>query len=139
MHADSLYHQMLEREKAVEEAKAAGLPIPTFPNLMTASGTPSTSPTQPRAVIDPQKEQPLPGDLEELKPKIKEQIRHRLKGLSPEEREIEERALQMEMAAGDTIGKQLGQLFEETGKAKRLRREQGKETVGDKISSLFGW
>ncbi len=34
MHADTLYHRMLAQEKAIETAKAAGQPIPTFPAIL---------------------------------------------------------------------------------------------------------
>ncbi|MCJ1385400.1 hypothetical protein MMC17_008523 [Xylographa soralifera] len=140
MHADTLYHRMLNQERLVKEAKDAGLPIPTFPSLISSAkstGATASAETLPAKV--PASEIPLPRDLEDLKPKVKAQFRERLKGLSPEEREIEEKAMIMEIAAGETVGKQIGQIYEETGKAKQLRKEQGKETFGDKISSLFGW
>ncbi|MCJ1245209.1 hypothetical protein MMC30_002410 [Trapelia coarctata] len=139
MHADTLYHRMLERERAVEEAKAAGLPIPTFPDILSSSkSTPSTT-TQMTPPASAENPVPLPPDLEGLKPKVKAQLRDRLKDLSPEERALEEKALAMEIAAGKTVGKQIDKMFEDQAKAKKLRKEQGKETFGDKISSLFGW
>ncbi|MCJ1402184.1 hypothetical protein MMC11_005404 [Xylographa trunciseda] len=140
MHADTLYHRMLDQERLVKEAKDAGLPIPTFPKLMSSAkstGVADSAKTLPEK--GPASEIPLPQDLEDLKPKVKAQLRERLKGLSPEEREIEEKAIAMEIAAGETVGKHIGQIYEETGKAKQLRKEQGRETFGDKISSLFGW
>ena len=38
MHADTLYHRMLEQEAAVNKAKEAGEPIPTFPPILAPSG-----------------------------------------------------------------------------------------------------
>ncbi|KAL8784723.1 MAG: hypothetical protein Q9213_003820 [Squamulea squamosa] len=35
MHADKLYHRMLDQERAIEEAKKSNLPIPEFPPLVT--------------------------------------------------------------------------------------------------------
>ena len=140
MHADTLYHRMLEQERKVKEAKAAGLPIPTFPSLIPSPK--SAEPVHAANVLpagSPTSEIQLPKDLEDLKPKVKAQLRERLKGLSTEEREIEEKAMAMEIAAGETVGKQIDQMYEETGKAKQLRKEQGRETFGDKISNLFGW
>ena len=140
MHADTLYHRMLNQERLVKEAKDAGLPIPTFPSLIPSTkstGDAASAKTLPAK--GPASEIPLPQELEDLQPKVKAEFRQRLKGLSPEEREVEEKAMVMEVEAGETVGKQIGQIYEETGKAKQLRKEQGKETVGDKISSLFGW
>jgi len=139
MHADTLYHRMLERERAVEEAKAAGLPMPTFPNILSSSKTTPSTPTQVAPPASAENPIPLPPDLEGLKPKVKAQLQDRLKDLSPEERALEEKALAMEIAAGETVGKQIDKMFEDQARAKKLRKEQGKETFGDKIGSLFGW
>jgi hypothetical protein len=35
MHADTLYHRMLDQEEAIEKAKAEGKLIPTFPPVIT--------------------------------------------------------------------------------------------------------
>lgn len=42
MHADTLYHRMLDHEAAVEQAKAEGRPVPVFEPVMPGS-TPSPS------------------------------------------------------------------------------------------------
>ena len=139
MHADTLYHRMLEREQAVEEAKAAGLPVPTFPDIISSSTSLASAQPQSTPAVGSSEDQPLPAGFEGLKPKVKAQVRDRLKNLTPEEREVEEKALAMELAAGETIGKQINQIFDDQGKAKRLRKEQGRETVADKIGSIFGW
>ncbi|MCJ1319259.1 hypothetical protein MMC15_004595 [Xylographa vitiligo] len=140
MHADTLYHRMLDQERLAKEAKDAGLPIPTFPSLISSTkSTGDTASAKMLPATGPASEIPLPQELQDLKPEVKAQFRERLKGLSSEEREIEEKAMVMEIAAGETVGKQIGQIYAETGKAKQLRKEQGKETFGDKISSLFGW
>ncbi|MCJ1471933.1 hypothetical protein MMC13_000574 [Lambiella insularis] len=139
MHADTLYHRMLDQERMVEEAKSAGLPIPTFPSLISPHRQSAVTPVKDHSGKDSSVEQPLPGDLEELKPKVKAQLRERLKGLSAEEREIEEKAMAMEIAAGEIVGKQITELYEETGNAKRLRKDQGKETFADRVGTWFGW
>jgi len=141
MHADTLYHRMLERERVTEEAKAAGLPVPTFPDILSSSATnaPSQARYTPRGNSSAADPQPLPPDLEGLKPKVKVQLRDRLKDLSPEDRALEEKALAMEIAAGETVGKQIDKMFEDQARARKLRKEQGRETFGDKIGSLFGW
>ena len=38
MHADTLYHRLLDQEKAIEAAKTAGEAIPTFPPILTPAG-----------------------------------------------------------------------------------------------------
>ncbi|KZF26213.1 hypothetical protein L228DRAFT_257689 [Xylona heveae TC161] len=38
MHADTLYHRMLDQQRQMDEAKAAGKPIPKFPPLMPGKG-----------------------------------------------------------------------------------------------------
>lgn len=141
MHADTLYHRMLERERVVAEAKAAGLPVPIFPDILSSSATSTPSQTlpTPTAGSSPEDPRPLPPDLEGLKPKVKAQLRDRMKDLSPEERALEEKALSMEIAAGETVGKEIGRMFEDQAKAKKSRKEQGRETFGDKIGSWFGW
>lgn len=48
MHADTLYHRMLDQEKAIEAAKAAGEPVPTFAPLIT-SRNPATANNDPNA------------------------------------------------------------------------------------------
>jgi hypothetical protein len=139
MHADTLYHRMLDQEQAVEEAKAARLPVPTFPSIISSSTLQAQSRTQSKPAEHSSEKTSLPSEIEALKPHIKEQLKDRLEKLSPEEREVEQKALQMEIAAGENVGHQLNKVFEEQDKARKLRKEQGKETFGDKISRLFKW
>ena len=141
MHADSLYHRMLDQERAVEAAKAAGEPIPLFPPIMSStlhksSSAPSdAASTSENAAI----QQAASVTREELRPKVRTQLEKRFKDLSPEEREVEEKAIAMEIAAGEVLQKQIGEIWDEQGKAKKLRREQGKETFSDRVSGWFGW
>ena len=46
MHADTLYHRMLEQEAAIEAAKAEGRPVPAFPPLVTEPITPASGACQ---------------------------------------------------------------------------------------------
>ena len=139
MHADSLYHRMLERERAVEEAKAAGREIPQFPPILsTGTPTESSSTTQSLPSNLPNEQIPLDATLDQLTPKVKAQLRDRLKGLTPEERDIEMKAILAELTAGETVSQKVDYLHEEAAKARRLRKEQGRETMGDRIMSIFG-
>ena len=146
MHADTLYHRMLDQERAIEEAKAAGKPVPEFPPMLTAlpavPSTPSpqapassdaaaTSPTQPA--------DPTPLTPDQFSPRVQAQLARRLKGLSPAQRDVEEKAIAMEIKAAQILGRQIDQLFDEQGKAKKERKARGEETLTDKFNSLFGW
>jgi hypothetical protein len=128
MHADTLYHRMLEQEKAVESAKAEGRPVPTFPPLL------SIKPKQPLPPLD---DSGL--NASDLKPKIQKQLKKRLEGLSEREREVEERAIKAEIEAGVAVAKQLTSIYEKQDEERKQRKEQGKETIGDKITSLLLW
>lgn len=143
MHADTLYHRMLDQERAIEEAKAAGKPIPEFPPIVASLPPAPRSPsTQASASSDtavsspPEQAYPTPA---EFTPKMQAQLAERLKELSPAEREVEEKAVAMEIAAGQILGRQIDQLYEEQGKAKKERQARGEETVADKVNGWFGW
>lgn len=137
MHADTLFHRMLEQEKVIEAAKAAGQPIPHFPPIIPSRSTAVAS-ASPSSHADT-----VPADdritLDKLRPDIQAQLRKRLEGLKPEEKEVEEKAISAEIEAGDRLARQVGTLFEEQAQSKKERREQGKDTLTDKISGLFGW
>ena len=140
MHADSLYHRMLDQERAVEEAKAAGLPVPSFPPIMSSSPQ-NSSPALSNTTSATEKagiRQAASVTREGLTPKVKAQLEKRFKDLSPQEREVEENAIAMEIAAGEILQKQIGELWDEQGEARKLRREQGKETFSDRITRWFG-
>lgn len=134
MHADKLYHRMLDQERAIEAAKAADKPIPSFPPIIPSSAealrttTSSTSSSTDKHIT-----------ADQLSPEVQKLLKKRLKGLGPKEREVEERAIAAEIAAGERLGRQIGDIHQENDKAKRERKAQGKQTVGDQISSLFGW
>jgi hypothetical protein len=128
MHADSLYHRMLEQEKAIEAAKAEGRPVPSFPPLLSSNS----------------KNLPVPIDESglrpsDLKPKIQKGLKKRLEGLKDDEREVEERAIKAEIQAGVQVAEQLGSIYEKQAEERRIRKEQGKETIGDKITSIFSF
>ncbi|PMD50924.1 uncharacterized protein K444DRAFT_544942 [Hyaloscypha bicolor E] len=128
MHADSLYHRMLEQEKAIEAAKAEGRPVPSFPPLLSSNSKNLPVP------IDESGLQPS-----DLKPKIQKGLKKRLEGLKDDEREVEERAIKAEIQAGVQVAEQLGSIYEKQAEERRIRKEQGKETIGDKITSIFSF
>ncbi|KAI9833882.1 MAG: hypothetical protein M1819_003391 [Sarea resinae] len=164
MHADTLYHRMLDQEKAIEEAKANDLPIPTFPPIIpqtaqgeTLSPSPSPSATPPSAFSAPTESSPFPSPqtpapptttapetpdkltLPSLHPDIQAQLLKRLDGLSPLEREVEEAAISKEIAAGEHLSRQIGAQYAAKEAARKKRRAEGQETVADRVSGWFGW
>ncbi len=134
MHADTLYHRMLDQEKAIAEAKASGLPVPSFPPIISSS-SPSASSSPSSETSDSTKDKQIRAD--QLKPSIQKQLKRQLDSLTPEEREIEEKAIAAEIAAGERLIVKLDSLQEERAKNRKERKEQGKSTFGDKITEWF--
>ncbi|KAL8730006.1 MAG: hypothetical protein Q9166_004329 [cf. Caloplaca sp. 2 TL-2023] len=157
MHADKLYHRMLDQERAVEEAKKAGLPIPEFPPLATEPllpnpSTPATTSTgQPisasaSAVLS--SAQPMSHDESKemylkrvLPPETRAQYEKEWdrKGMSAEEKMLEARAIAMEAEAGLGVVDQVGKIMQETKKGREERRKKGTADLGDIISGWLGW
>ena len=127
MHADTLYHRMLTQERAIEAAKAAGDPVPTFPPIFSSS--------PPSSSIAP----PSTPDIDPLSPAARASLAKRLEKLPPEERELEERSVAMEARAGAETGQQVGTIWAESARKRRERRSKGEATMGDVISGWFGW
>ena len=137
---------MLAQEAAIEEAKATGLPTPTFAPILSPEKPVSTSqvPQQPATLTSSAAEA---GDAEEgevelsattkalLRPESQGKLLKRLKELPPSEREVEERSVQMEARASQEIGERVRQVEE----GRKRRREEGNASIGDTISGWFGW
>ena len=77
----------------------------------------------------------MPETQKLLKPAAQAALRERLKGMTPAERELEEKSMIMNaQAAGET-----GKLVTDIIGQRQKRREEGKATVGDTVSGWFGW
>ncbi|KAL8773227.1 MAG: hypothetical protein Q9209_001904 [Squamulea sp. 1 TL-2023] len=180
MHADKLYHRMLDQERAVEEAKKSNLPIPEFPPLVTepvlpsnpvatsttttlsskghgaktsstedyssaTSGSTSHGSTGPSISTSAQpmshnesKEMYLKRILPPEARAAQEKEWDR-KGLTPEEKMLEARAMAMVAEAGLGVADRVGKIMQETKKGKEERRKQGTAGLGDTISGWLGW
>lgn len=137
MHADTLYHRMLDQEKAMEAAKAEGKPIPKFDPIISQP-SPKQSPEDTESTIIPGIPAEAPKTKpSELAPHIQARLKDRLKGLSEAERQVEEMAIMDEMRAGEKVAGKLGTIFEAQGKGRREREEKGAETVVDRLMKLF--
>ncbi|KAF9875693.1 hypothetical protein CkaCkLH20_06625 [Colletotrichum karsti] len=117
MHADTLYQRMLEQEKAIEAAKAEGLPLPKLDLSIPAAS--ETAAIQPR-------------------PDLEKSWREKLEQLPEEERPAEEAALRADLQAKAEVAKNVQKLWDEQEKEKQQRKAEGKATVMDKISGAFG-
>jgi hypothetical protein len=132
MHADTLYHRMLDQEAAIEEAKAAGKPVPSFPPLQ-----PTVTSTIPQAPPTTSSDQPSKIDWDQLEPSVQKKLKKRLETLSDKEREWEERAIAAEMAIGVEVSQVLTKLYESKNEDRQKRKKDGRETVGDRLSEIF--
>ena len=166
MHADTLYHRMLDQEKAIKAAKEAGEPIPTFPPILgprddrkpqnfqtatiSATMAPVASPPAQfqtpaetnRAAVAAAQEKALPPldpEVErKLKPDAAMQLRKRMKGMNALERAVEERSTLVEIEDAIRTGQQIENVREE---ARQRRKEagQGRGEWGNFIVKWFGW
>ena len=158
MHADTLYHRMLTQEAAIEEAKASGLPTPSFGPILSPEKPSSTSQLQqtlniqqphvtssaaaaaPAPIAEPLDAESGQYSLSAttkalLRPESQEKLLKKLKEMPPSEREVEERSVQMEAQASREISERVKQVEE----GRKRRREEGTASIGDTISGWFGW
>ncbi len=135
MHADTLYHRMLAQEAAIEEAKAAGKPVPSFPPL-----TPAETSAIPQMLSDapaPSSSQQSNINWDQLEPSVQKKLKKRLENLDGKERELEERAIAAEMTVGAEVSQVLTKLYEVKDEDRRKRKEEGRQTVGDRFREIF--
>lgn len=146
MHADRLYHRMLDQEAAVAKAKEEGLPIPEFGPLIgkvkvtdapaKASAEKENSPIA--AAAEAQESSETPSPLLKLTDSVQKQIKEKLEGMSGIERELEEKALIAEVTMGQQVNQNLKNIFSKEQAEREQRREEGKETIIDRFTSMFG-
>ncbi len=132
MHADTLFHQMLEQEAASAKAKAEGRPVPAF------------APIIPQQEQPPQQQQGAalrrdgdPVDVPHLSEEARKQWQKRLEKLPEEERYAEAASLKGELRAKAEVASQVTGLWEEQAEQRKARKEQGTATTVDWISDLF--
>ncbi|CZT16997.1 uncharacterized protein RCC_02829 [Ramularia collo-cygni] len=141
MHADTLYHEMLARERMQEEAKKEGLEPPVLPPLIQAERTTKAlgqdsawARARQRAL-----ESGASPNLSAHTPVKQEQIRKRIQGMTKAEQELELQLIAAENRAQMEYAQQIEERLEEDRKHRADRRERGKETFGDSIKRLWGW
>ncbi|KAF2834311.1 hypothetical protein M501DRAFT_1020896 [Patellaria atrata CBS 101060] len=155
MHADKLYHQMLEQERIVREAEEKGLPSPEFKPVMskeniavvmglrkTEDATIAAGPARSKlnipdsAVAEMDVGSPL---LPGIAPERRREFFKSLEGKSVEERELEIRAMEQEVATVNVLSKGVSDILSEEKKAREERIAAGKAGVGDYIKKWWGW
>ncbi|KIH88583.1 hypothetical protein SPBR_07516 [Sporothrix brasiliensis 5110] len=140
VHADALFHRMLEQEAAVEKAKAEGRPVPavdfasniTLPKAAGQAGATTTSVTAGVASLPPIGSDPsIPEDL-------RKQWSEKLSKLPEAERPAEEAAMRAELAAHAEMSERVTVLRAAQAAAREQRKAEGKATIKDRVSGLFG-
>ena len=130
MHADTLYHRMLDQEKQIEEAKAEGKPAPVFPPLVHSIKQKTTAAT--KATL-----QQIEKPVSQLSPENQALFQKRIEGLNAEERELEERAFKAELETGREMASAYVSIMAKQDAEREQRKRDGNETIGDKFTAAF--
>lgn len=139
MHADKLYHEMLERERMQKEAQEQGREVPEMPSLVSpesivaALGEDSAYARARRLAI----EKGQPSNLSSYTPEKQEEIKKRIEGLPPSEKELELQLIAAESRSQLEYAERISQQLQVEQLHREERRERGKETFGDTIRRLW--
>lgn len=141
MHADKLFHQMLAQEKMIEEAKKDGKAEPRFaplfsPESLSAAMKGQPVPLETQSVSDPDAR---PAVWKELSEAARATMEERLKKKTGLARQVEMQTITAEIEADKEFGAEFGKVMDDERRSRHLRREQGKETIGDTIKRWWGW
>lgn len=127
MHADKLYHQMLDYEKQVHEAKAAGIEPPPLTSLFQPEKTPlaqAAAGNKSKPAIEIPGGESIPAGFKPSKP---------LNKLTPHERELEIRAHNAQLEQQKRYVQEAGQFMKTQGDARSKRREKAVSWFGETI------
>ncbi|KAK4554997.1 hypothetical protein LTR86_007763 [Recurvomyces mirabilis] len=144
MHADSLYHEMIARERAAEEARKEGREVEVVGQVPLISSEGTTKALGENSAWARAREKAIAGKAEGMKlsdytPERQEQIRKQLAGMNPQEKELEMQLIAAERRAQVEIAEAIQERFAEEAEGRKSRRERGRETVGDSIKRAWGW
>jgi hypothetical protein len=143
MHADSLYHQMLDHEHAVRQAKEQGLPPPKFQPVMSRENLakflgnqlPETVQLAERARKTAQDDKVPDNVPAEYRKKIQKTLdahRKNMENMTPDERSLEEAALLSNMSEHGKMVEEYTKALDEQKRQRQQRRQEGKETITDR-------
>ena len=149
MHADTLYHRMLAQERSVEEAKAAGQPIPSFPSMLSPDPTPlpngeaviaatTSDALYPKRASTELEDLPAlsPETTQTLTPEAALALRKRMKSLDAVGRLAEERGMMAELRAAREVSTRIDKMNEE--RRNKVRAERGDVGQAEK-GTWFEW
>jgi len=126
MHADKLYHQMLDFERRVEEARAAGVEPPPITSLFN----PDAKPIRQESEQNAQGEFIIPGG-EQLPPGVKPS--KPLEKLSPHERELEIRSIKKQIEQQKIYVEEAAPFVKSHEEARMKRQEKAIRWFGESI------
>ncbi|KAF2254500.1 hypothetical protein BU26DRAFT_514401 [Trematosphaeria pertusa] len=143
MHADKLYHQMLEQEAQIEKAKEEGRPIPKFESVLSKQNV-ARAMAGKFLTATPVSETNRPDDDDaevwrHIKPESRQRYEKQLAEIPPEDQEFERKALLGELRAQTGMAKKVEETFIEERINRMKRREAGQATIGDTLKRLWGW
>ncbi|KAF2463945.1 uncharacterized protein BDR25DRAFT_307484 [Lindgomyces ingoldianus] len=143
MHADKLYQQFREQEQLIEKAKEEGMPIPRFESVLSKDNVARAVAGKPLSNSLASEEQATiesESDIwSHIKKESREEYEKKMAKMSPEDQEIEKRALLGELEAQTGMASKVGKVFVEESINRMKRREAGQATIGDTIKHLWGW
>ena len=142
MHADKLYHEMLDREKRIAEAKEAGAEAPAFQPLIQPDQTTQAlgeNSAWSRARQSAAAHGNKFANLSSYSPEKQAEIRERIKDMSEQEREVELQLIAAESRAKLEYADKIQDKMEEERQNRADRRDRGRESLGDTIKRLWGW
>lgn len=119
MHADKLYHRMMDYEAAVEEAKAAGKPVP-----------PLTS------VFNPDRPAPTLEEIN-LPPNLAKGLKTPLKQLPPHERELSARAILQETKVSQAYADDFFKATTTMNEGRERRQKLAVDAFGETLGKFF--
>lgn len=135
MHADRLYHRMLDQEAAIATAKEAGKEPPQFAPLIREARTPAEQQAADETEVRPRLGSVAFDDLPEP---IREKLaRERLAGKSGPELELAVKELNQEIAVNETLVKRLDEHYRRDRRERLQRLAEGRERFSDKIKRWF--
>lgn len=142
MHADKLYHQMLDQEAQIEQAKAEGREPPKWESVLSKQNVSRAMAGKSLSATPAAEKSPVEdGDTlwKLITPESRARYEKMLADLPPAEQDIERRALLGEMQANIGQARQVQDAFVEERISRMKRREAGQSTIGDTIKRLWGW
>ncbi|CAN8101130.1 unnamed protein product [Discula destructiva] len=120
LHADKLYHQMMQQQEAIEQAKKEGQPAPTFEPIIPKQATADATAAQ--ALISES---------------AKKRVDEKLEGMSEHERAAEQAAVDAEIRAKAEMVGQIQNLWKEQEAERKARIEKGEASMWDRLATSW--